>query len=213
MGYRLSPLLIQTSRSHFGSVCLCLCEILWQGICFQFPASWSHCCKQVLVQFVLVLWGAGEQTLGMNYKTPELTCVLPDLLWGVKANLCWKIGFADGGNNPLLPRAWRRGWCPLVNGSWLTPSPTASSSSTPAITTCFLPCLRIHFSFNDSAVVFCSVDFCLWMYSLCLCPLVLAVGPHWKPSLNIKRSQGENMFNIFYSSQNCNLEWIYLKTI
>lgn len=67
------------------------------------------CWLEPLLQVVSSAVGAGEQILGMNFKMPALTCVLPDHSWAMKANLYSKVGFAEGGNNPLLPGAWRKG--------------------------------------------------------------------------------------------------------
>ena len=111
------------------------------------------------------------------------------------------------------PEGWRTGWCPLVNGSWLTPSPTAASSPAPAITTHFFPHLVFIYPLRTLQFI-CSLDFCLWICFLCLCPFVLAVGPHWKPSLNRTGSQGREKCLIFlYCFQSYHLKWAHLKKL
>lgn len=110
------------------------------------------------------------------------------------------------------PECWRRGWCPLANGSVLTPSSSMASSSAPAITTPVFPHLIFISPLMTLQFIY-SLDFCLWICFLCLCPFVLAGGPHWKPSLNIMGSQGREKWLIFlYCFQSYHLEWAHLKT-
>lgn len=148
--------------------------------------------------------------VSMNCKAPEVTCVLSDLSWCMKASFCSNQGFADGGNNPHLPGVWRKGWCPLVDGCWLTPSPTVASSSTPAVTRCFLPHLVFisqltTLQFLFSGLLLGNLFSLPWPTCSCCWTSLKAL-----PKCN--REPRRIIFCIFYCSQNYQLEWIYLKT-
>lgn len=87
--------------------CLPVCDPLMGNL---FPVLWNWN-TLLQVDFSAVCPGAlrYSEVLGMIFKTPELTYVVSDLSWCMKANLCSKAGFADGGNNPLVPEPWRKG--------------------------------------------------------------------------------------------------------